>query len=93
MDDTLGRHTGKRIAAAGMHRDPLLSTATRALFHWGHVWVVLSLNLPAFGKVWSLPVLFRLYRSKQQCQRQKRPHRKKPQLVRELVVLLARAPP
>ncbi len=25
IDDTLGRHTGKHIASAGMHRDPLLS--------------------------------------------------------------------
>ena len=64
LDDSLGRHTGKRIAAASMHRDPLLSTAARPLFHWGHVWVVLAINVRAFGKVWALPVLFRLYRGK-----------------------------
>ena len=29
IDDTLGRHTGNRIAAASMHRDPLLSTGKR----------------------------------------------------------------
>jgi hypothetical protein len=92
-DDTLNRHTGKRIAAAAMHRDPLLSTATRVLFHWGHVWVVLSLNVQAFGKTWALPVLFRLYRSKKQCQREKRPHRTKPELALELVTLLAAAVP
>lgn len=29
LDDTLARHTGKHIASAGMHRDPLLSTASK----------------------------------------------------------------
>ncbi|WP_433931021.1 hypothetical protein AB3662_43165 [Sorangium cellulosum] len=33
VDDTLGRHTGKKIAAASMHCDPLLSTATRVACH------------------------------------------------------------
>jgi hypothetical protein len=42
VDDTLARHTGKKIASAGMHRDPLLSTATRVAYHFGHVWVVLA---------------------------------------------------
>jgi hypothetical protein len=93
VDDTLGRHTGKRIAGAAMHRDPLASSATRVLFHWGHVWVVLSLNVQVFGKTWSLPVLFRLYRSEKQCRREKRPHRKKPELAQELLQLLAAALP
>jgi len=92
-DDSLGRHTGKRIAGAAMHRDPLLSSAALVLFHWGHVWVVLSINVKAFGKTWSLPVLCRLYRTQKQCQREKRPHRKKPELARELIGLLAGAVP
>ena len=49
LDDTLGRHTGKKSAGASMHRDPLLSTATRTMFHWGHVWVVLGITLRAFA--------------------------------------------
>ena len=68
VDDTLNRKTGKRIWAAGMHHDPLLSTARRAVFSFGHNWVVLSvqLRLPfAPDKVWSLPILMRLYRRKQ----------------------------
>jgi hypothetical protein len=60
VDDTLGRHTGKCIAAASMHRDPLLSTAKRLCFHRGHVWVVLSINVYCFGKTWMLPVRLRL---------------------------------
>ena len=69
VDDTLGRHTGKRIAAASMHRDPLLSTAKRPFFHWGHVWVVVAIEVELFGKGWALPVLFRLHRSKNVAER------------------------
>jgi hypothetical protein len=57
VDDTLGRHTGKKIAGAAMHRDPLLSTAARVLFHWGHVWVVLGL-IEAYAERWPLEVTF-----------------------------------
>ena len=93
LDDTLGRHTGKCIAAAGMHRDPLLSTAARPLFHWGHVWVVLSIRVEAFGKGWALPVLVRLYRTKKRCEAEKQTHRKITELAAELVRLMALALP
>jgi len=93
IDDTLGRHTGKKIAAASMHRDPLLSTGKRPFFHWGHVWVVLSINIHAFGKTWALPVLVRLYRSKKRCARDKCLFRKTTELAREMVDLLAKTLP
>ena len=76
VDDTLNRKTGKRIWAAGMHHDPLLSTARRAAFSFGHNWVVLSvqLRLPfAPDKTWSLPILMRLYRRKQKKRKPGRP--------------------
>jgi hypothetical protein len=93
IDDTLGRHTGKKIAAASMHRDPLLSTGKRPFFHWGHVWVVLSINVYAFDKTWALPVLVRLYRSKKRCARDMCPFRKTTELARDMVVLLAKTLP
>ena len=68
VDDTLNRKTGKRIWAAGMHHDPLLSTARRAVFSFGHNWGVLSVQLClpfAPDKVWSLPIVMRRYRRKQ----------------------------
>jgi len=74
--DTLNRKTGKRIWAAGMHHDPLRSTGGRAVFSFGHNWVVLSvqIRLPfAPDKVWSLPVLMRLYRRKQKKRKPGRP--------------------
>jgi hypothetical protein len=89
VDDTLGRHTGKKIAAASMHRDPLLSTAVRVAFSWGHVWVVLGITVRLFDKTWCLPVLFRLYRSKKVCERDGRPYRCNTELAAELIALLA----
>lgn len=93
VDDTLGRHTGKRIAAASMHRDPLLSTQRRAFFHWGHVWVVLAIEVELFDKSWALPVLFRLHRSEKRCKAEKRPYHKLTEQARELVQLLAQRYP
>jgi hypothetical protein len=93
IDDTLGRHTGKKIAGASMHRDPLLSTGKRPFFHWGHLWVVMSIAVPAFGKTWALPVLFRLHRGKKRCKAEKRPYRKCPELAAELLKILAEAFP
>jgi hypothetical protein len=106
VDDTLNRKTGKRIWAAGMHHDPLRSTAGRAVFSFGHNWVVLSvqLRLPfAPDKVWSLPILMRLYRRKQKKRKAGRPrgerkaigqappgeYRTRPQLASEMIALLA----
>ena len=106
VDDTLNRKTGKSIWAAGMHYDPLLSTARRAVFSFGHNWVVLSvqLRLPfAPDKVWSLPILMRLYRRKQKKAEPGRPrgerkaigqakpreYRTRPQLASEMIALLA----
>lgn len=106
VDDTLNRKTGKRIWAAGMHHDPLLSTGRRAVFSFGHNWVVLSvqLRLPfAPDKVWSLPILMRLYRRKQKKRKPGRPrgerqaigqappneYRTRPQLASEMIAILA----
>lgn len=89
VDDTLGRHTGKRIAAASMHRDPLLSTGRRLFFHWGHVWVVLAIEVTLFDKSWALPILFRLHRSEKRCKAEKRAYLKLTEHARELVALVA----
>jgi hypothetical protein len=64
VDDTLARKTGKGIALATMHHDPLLSTARKPFCSFGHVWVVLALwvPLPMGGRRgFALPLLFRLY--------------------------------
>ena len=64
VDDTLARKTGKGIALATMHHDPLLSSARKPFCSFGHVWVVPALwvPLPIGGtRGFALPVLFRLY--------------------------------
>jgi hypothetical protein len=67
LDDTLARKGGKCISLAAMHHDPLLSSARKPFFSFGHVWVVLAIwvRLPFVGegRGFALPVLFRLYRS------------------------------
>ena len=69
VDDTLGHHTDKHISAASMHHDPLLSTPTKPVFHWGHVWVVLAVvvRVPLWDKRFALPILARLYRAEKLC--------------------------
>ncbi len=89
VDDTLARHTGKHIAAGCMHRDPLLSTGKKPIFHFGHNWVVLALVIRFRGKVFALPVLVRLYRSERLNKKLGRPHRKKTELANELIELVA----
>lgn len=91
IDDTLARHTGKHIAGGAMHRDPLLSTGKRPFFHFGHQWVVLSvvLTFPSWGKVFSLPVLVRLYRTEKLNNKLGRPHQKKTELGDQMIQLAA----
>ena len=93
VDDTLGRHTGKHIRAAGMHHDPLLSTRVKPVFHWGHIWVVLSvvIRVPVWDRSFALPVLARLYRSKKVCDKENRSFFKKTELAAQMVAIVASA--
>jgi hypothetical protein len=95
IDDSLTRHTGKEIRAASMHHDPLLSTRVKPVFHWGHVWVVLSLvvRVPLWRKAFALPVLVRLYRSEKTCAKQRLRFQKKTELAAEMISVLAAALP
>ena len=86
LDDTLARHTGKRIASAGMHRDPLLSTGAKPFFHFGHNWVVLAaaVALP-WGKVVSLPFSVRLYRTAKAAVAAQVKHLKRTELAAQML--------
>lgn len=91
LDDTLARHTGKHIAAAGMHRDPLLSCQGRPFWHFGHNWIVLAvvIDFPRWKKCFSLPVLARLYRTEKINVKIGRPHRKLTELAYDLLELVS----
>lgn len=64
LDDTLMRKTGKKIAHAGMHADPVLRCGNRPFMSYGHVFVVLALHVSVaeLGRTgWALPFMFRLF--------------------------------
>ena len=97
VDDTLCRRSGPHFWGAAMHHDPLTSSYRRGtvagrLVRWafGHNWVVLAIHVPL---PWSpargaaVPILWRLYRGKKGCP--KATYRKKTELARELVDLVA----
>jgi hypothetical protein len=94
LDDTLARHTGKHIASAGMHRDPLLSTGKKPFFHFGHNWIVIAVavTLP-WGKTFSLPCLVQLYRTAKTAQKQKLEHLKRTVLAAQMLANLVKYEP
>jgi hypothetical protein len=64
LDDTEAHKRGKKVYGVGMHRDPQLSTRKKPVLTWGHNWVILCVivRLPFCpDRVFSLPILFRLY--------------------------------
>lgn len=78
LDDTLTRRSGKKVALASMHADPLLKKRSngRLFASYGHVFVVLAvhLHLPWLGRTgWALPVLFRLFEGPQKGGRRDSP--------------------
>ena len=91
LDDTLAPKKGPKVFGIGNHLDPVRSTRRVKIFTFGHIWVVLSvvLRLPFSQRTWSLPVLFRLYRTKKDCARRRTCHRKKTELAREMLDLVA----
>ena len=91
LDDTLARKRGEHIFGIGSHPDPVYSTKKRKVFTFGHVWVVLTVTvrIPLFNCTWGLPVLLRLYRSKSTCLKKKKEYKKKTELARDMLDVLA----
>ncbi len=88
LDDTLARKRGLRIHGVGMHHDPLISTRKVALVNWGHSWVILGviLRLPFRpDHCFCLPILFRLYISKQTIAKRGGAYRTRPELAIEML--------
>ena len=89
VDDTLTRHKGPKICGLGNHLDAVRSTRKHRIFSFGHIWVVVSVVVwfPFSSRPWALPILFRLYRNKKDCAEGE--YRKKTELARELLDLVA----
>lgn len=95
-DDTLLARKGSKVYAAGMHRDPVLSTRSRTIKRWGHSWVVLGVSLrsrrdPAHW--YCLPVMMRLYLDHRTAKNLGHPYRTKSELMIEMVTEIERRLP
>ncbi len=88
LDDTMVVKKGARVFGLGTHIDPVRSTVKNKVFAFGHCWVVLSVvvHFSFSRRPWALPILFRLYRSKKECAKNRGGrYRKKTQLAREML--------
>lgn len=90
IDDTLAPKRGPHVFGIGSHVDPVQSSRLRRVLTFGHCWVVLAVlvPLPFSHRQWALPLLFRLYRTKKECQAKKARYRKKTELAREMLDVL-----
>jgi hypothetical protein len=93
LDDTLARKRGRKMYAVGMHHDPLLSGQGKMVTSWGHNWVVLAVvvqfsNWPR--RVFSLPILFRLYVNKKAAAKSRIAYRTHSDLALEMLSLMCK---
>lgn len=93
LDDTLAHKRGRKMYGVGMHHDPLLSGQGKEVTNWGHSWVVLAVvvqfsNWPK--RVFSLPILFRLYLNKKSAAKSKVAYRTRSQLALEMLWLVCK---
>lgn len=92
VDDTLCRKFGrKKMFGCGMHHDAISSSRNKAIVNWGHSWVILAVvvRLPICKKrVFSLPILCRLYLNHKACAKWRVTHRTRPELCVQMLRLL-----
>ncbi len=91
-DDTVSAHPGRKVYGKARHRDPVRSSHSYTAWRWGHKWVVLAVlvHFPFAHRPWALPVLVALYRSPQDNQRRRRPHKTPAQVMQLLLRLVLR---
>ena len=91
-DDTVTEHPGKKVHGKARHRDPVRSSHRYTAWRWGHKWVVLAILVPfPFARrPWALPVLVTLYRSQEDNEKRRRPHKTPAQLLQRLLRILLR---
>ena len=89
-DDTVDEHRGKKAYGKACHRHAVRSTHSFTAYRWGHKGVVLAVlvKFPFAQRLWALPVLVALYRSKEWNRKHGRRHKTPSELLRELLVVL-----
>jgi hypothetical protein len=92
VDETLERRRGKKIAAKGLYRDPLLSSRERFVKTSGLRWicVVLLAEVPWASRVWALPFLSALAHSERYAKEQGKRHKKLTEWAWQLLLLVRR---
>jgi hypothetical protein len=88
-DDTTISRRGVKIFGVAMFRDACLSSRQQAVRRWGHCWVMLSLIIPSRtdpDRKFSIPIMFRLYLNEATCERMRRKHLKKTDLMLEMLL-------
>ena len=87
LDDTLATKKGPEVYGIGNHIDAVRSTKLVKVFAFGHVWVMLCVvvAVPFSSRPWALPVLFRLYRNKKECEGKDDAHIKKTEFAHEMI--------
>jgi hypothetical protein len=87
LDDTLCPHKGPALFGLGTHVDAVRSTRKHKVFAFGHGWVVLAalVRVPFSTRVWALPLLFRLYRTKAEAADS---YAKKTELARDMLAIV-----
>lgn len=91
-DDTVDGHKGKKVFGKARHRDPVRSTRSYTTWRYGHKWVALCVlvRFPFAPRPWALPVLVRLYLSREDNRRRKRRHHTPAQLMCRMLRLWLR---
>jgi len=92
VDDTVAHHKGPKVFALGTHLDAARSTRKFRIFCFGHCWVFVAVTVVFSGlssRPFALPVLLRLHRNKKECERSGAAYRKKTELAREMLDILA----
>jgi hypothetical protein len=88
IDDTIERRRGKRIAAKGIHRDPVRSSHGHFVKASGLRWLSLMLLVPVpwAGRVWALPFLTALAPSERHCRERDKRHKKLTDWARQVAL-------
>src|SRR5690349_23227042 len=87
IDETIERRRGRKIAAAGIYRDPVRSSRSHFVKVNGLRWISLMLLVPIpwAGRVWALPFLTALAPSERYAQQRGRRHKPITLWARQLV--------
>jgi hypothetical protein len=93
LDDTLAHKRGRKMYGVGMHHDPLLSGQGKIVTSWGHNWVVLAMivEFPLWPqRVFSFPILVRLYLNKKAAAKWRVPYRTHGELGLQMISLICK---